>query len=115
MVTVAEAGPLMLRSVVGVGRKTVTVKEWSIPYLIGDRRQTLTGVTQWVPIAELRRQAANPAAGLGGTGGSGGHSKTGLLIALAATVAVLGAAAWLVTSILRNRNRSAAKGEPWTS
>jgi len=93
--------------------KTVTVKEWSIPYLIGDRRQTLTGVTQWVPIAELRRRAANPAAGL--TGGSGGHSKTGLLIALAATVAVLGAAAWLVTSILRNRNRSAAKGEPWTS
>ena len=95
--------------------KTVTVKEWSIPYLIGDRRQTLTGVTQWVPIAELRRQAANPAAGLGGTGGSGGHSKTGLLIALAATVAVLGAAAWLVTSILRNRNGSAGKGEPWTS
>ena len=92
----------------------MTVKEWSIPYLIGDRRQTLNGVTQWVPIAELRRQAANPAAA-GGAGGSGGHSKTGLLIALAATVAVLGAGGWLVTSILRTRNRSAAKGEPWTS
>jgi hypothetical protein len=95
--------------------KTVTVKEWSIPYLIGNRRQTLDGVTRWVPIAELRRQAANPTAGLPGAPGGGGHSRTGLLIALAATVAVLGAAAWLVTSIVRNRNRSAAKGEPWTS
>ena len=94
--------------------KTITVKEWSIPYLIGNRRQTLDGITRWVPIAELRRQAANPNF-LTGTGGGGGHSRTGLLIALAATGAALGAGGWLVTSRVRNRNRSTAKGEPWTS
>ena len=88
--------------------KTVTVKEWAIPYLVGDRRHTVEGVTQWVPIAELRRQAADP------TGSSRHSSKTGLFVALAA-VAVLAAGGWLVTSILRNRSRSAAKGEPWTS
>jgi hypothetical protein len=93
--------------------KTVTVKTWSIPYLIGDRRQTLDGITQWVPIGELRRRAADPLGAAGG--GGGGHSKAGLYAALAGAAAVLGAGGWLVTSILRNRNRSAAKGEPWTS
>jgi hypothetical protein len=93
--------------------KTVTVKTWSIPYLIGDRRQTLDGITQWVSIGELRRRAADPLGAAGG--GGGGHSKAGLYAALAGAAAVLGAGGWLVTSILRNRNRSAAKGEPWTS
>lgn len=93
--------------------KTVTVKEWSIPYLLGDRRQAVEGVTRWVPIAELRRQALNPDTGL--DGGGGGHSNTGRYLALGGAAAVLGGMGWLVTSILRNRNRSAAKGEPWTS
>jgi len=73
-----------------------------------DKRQAVEGITQWVPIAELRRQAADP------TGSRRHSSKTGLFVAVAA-VALLGAGGWLVTSILRNRSRSAAKGEPWTS
>ncbi|HEY4409090.1 MAG TPA: hypothetical protein VGO87_04360, partial [Acidimicrobiia bacterium] len=96
--------------------KTVTVKTWSIPYLLGDRRQTLDGETRWVPIAELRRQAADPRGLAGRAGGSGGeHSKTGLYAALALAAAVLGVGGWLVGSKVRNRNRLAAKGEPWTS
>jgi len=83
-----------------------TVKTWSIPYLIGDRRSTLDGITQFVPIAQLRQQAA-------GRSGSGGGSHLLLYVGLAGAVAVLGAGGWLVTSLLRSR--SAAKGEPWTS
>jgi len=86
--------------------KAVTVKTWSIPYLIGDRRSTLDGITQFVPIAQLRQQAA-------GRSGSGGGSHLLLYVGLAGAVAVLGAGGWLVTSLLRSR--SAAKGEPWTS
>ena len=88
--------------------KTVTVKNWSIPYLIGDRRAAVDGVTQWVPIAELRKRAAGPT-------GSGRGSHVGLYAALAAAAAALGAGAWLITSMVRNRSRTAAKGEPWTS
>jgi hypothetical protein len=94
--------------------KTTTVKTWSIPYLIGDRRQTLDGETRWVPIAELRRQAADPLGTAAGGGGRGG-SKAGRWATLAGAAAVLGAGGWLVTSIVRKRNRSAAKGESWTS
>jgi len=99
-------------AVVDRGR-TVTVKQWSIPYRLGDRRRTVEGETRWVPIAELRRQAANPTTNLGGP--PGGHSHTGRYLALALAAAVLGAGGWLVTSIVRKRNRLAAKGEPWTS
>jgi hypothetical protein len=91
--------------------KAITVKTWSIPYLIGTRRAAVDGVTRWVPIAELRTQAA------GGSGsGSGGGSKLGLYAALAGAAA-LGTGGWLITSAVRNRNqsRTAAKGEPWTS
>jgi hypothetical protein len=94
-------------AVVAAG-KTVTVRTWSIPYLIGDRRGAVDGVTRWVPIAELRKQAA-------GRPGSGGGSHLGLYAALAAAGAALAAGGWLVTSMLRSRSRTAAKGEPWTS
>ena len=42
--------------------KSVTVKTWSIPYLIGDQRGSIEGITEWVPIAELRERAGGPAA-----------------------------------------------------
>lgn len=89
--------------------KTVTVRNWSIPYLVADRRASVDGVTRWVPIAALRRQAA------GGAGSSGGGRSPGAYAALAAAVAALGAGGWLVTSKVRSRSRTAAKGEPWTS
>ena len=97
------------RAIVERGKAT-TVKRWSIPYVIGDRRGAVEGVTQWVPIAELRKRAA------GGSGSrSGGGSKLGLYAALVAAGAALGAGAWLITSMVRSRSRTAAKGEPWTS
>jgi hypothetical protein len=87
-------------------RTATTVRTWSIPYLIGDRKGTVDGVTQFVPIAQLRKQAA-------GRSGSGGGSHLLLYAGIAGAVAVLAAGGWLVTSILRSR--TAAKGEPWTS
>ena len=83
-----------------------TVKNWSIPYLIGDRKGSVDGITQFVPIAQLRKQAA-------GRPGSGGGSHLLLYAGIAGAIAVLVAIGWLVTSILRSRK--AAKGEPWTS
>jgi hypothetical protein len=78
--------------------KAVTVRKWSIPYVIADRRATVDGVTRWVPIAALRRQAA------GGSGPSGGGGRSlGAWAALAAAVAALGAGGWLVTSKVRSR------------
>ncbi len=87
--------------------KAVTVKNWSIPYLIADRRAAVDGVTRGVPIATLRRQAAG--------GSSGGGRSLGAYAALAAAAAALGAGGWLLTSKVRSRTRTAAKGEPWTS
>jgi hypothetical protein len=96
-------------AVVKAGR-AVTVKTWSIPYLIADRRAAVAGVTRWVPIAALRRQAA------GASGGSGGGGRPlPAYAALAAAAAGLAAGGWLLTSKVRSRSRTAAKGEPWTS
>jgi len=89
--------------------KAVTVRNWSIPYLIADRRASVAGVTRWVPIADLRRQAA------GGPGGSGGDGRPLGLYAALAAAAALGGGGWLVTSKVRSRSRTAVKGEPWTS
>ena len=97
------------RAVIDRG-KTTTVKTWSIPYLVGERRNVVEGETRWVPIATLRKQAARPPGS-----GSGGGSKWPLYVALAVAGAVLAAGGWLVTSVLRHRTRPAAKGEPWTS
>ncbi|MEW6474344.1 MAG: hypothetical protein AB1679_18995 [Actinomycetota bacterium] len=78
------------------GGKAVTVKTWSIPYLVGDRRSTIDGITEFVPIAALRDRALGKAEEDEGFdllfyGG----------VALAA--AVLGAGIWLVTSKVRSR------------
>ena len=43
--------------------KAVTVKTWSIPYLIGERRGSIDGITEWVPIAELQERAGGGSAG----------------------------------------------------
>ena len=86
--------------------EATTVKKWSIPYLIGDQRRAVDGVTQFVPIAVLRRQAGRPST-------SGGGSRIPLFAAIGLAGAALAGGGWLVTSILRSR--TAAKGEPWTS
>ncbi|MDQ1518658.1 MAG: hypothetical protein QOE80_4488 [Actinomycetota bacterium] len=85
-----------------------TVKTWSIPILIGEKKSAVEGITQFVPIAELRKRAA------AGGAPSGGGSKLPLYGGAALAAAVLGAGGWLVTS-RRRRSRPAKKGEPWTS
>jgi hypothetical protein len=76
-----------------------TLKAWSIPILIGAKKSAVEGVTQFVPIAELRRRAAG-----GGASSSGGGPKLPLYGGAALAVAVLGGGGWLVTSN-RRRNR----------
>jgi hypothetical protein len=78
-----------------------TVRTWSIPILIGDRKSAVEGITQFVPIAELRKRAAGA-----GASSSGGASKLPLYGGAALAVAVLGGGGWLVTSN-RRRNRPA--------
>lgn len=79
--------------------KAVTVKNWSIPYLIGDRRQAIEGVTEFVPVAALQARAE------GGPGGAddGGGSDVPLYAGAALAAAVLGAGIWLITSKVRAR------------
>ncbi|HEV3364567.1 MAG TPA: hypothetical protein VG795_10615 [Acidimicrobiia bacterium] len=75
--------------------KTVTVKTWSIPYLIGEQRGAIEGITEWVPIAELQKRVAG-----------GAERDVGFDLALyggaALAAAVLAAGIWLVTSKVRN-------------
>jgi hypothetical protein len=78
------------------GRAT-TVKTWSIPYLIGDRRGAIEGITEFVPLAVLEQRA------LGTTGGSEGGSDLPLYAGAGLAAAVLAAGIWLVTSKVRNR------------
>lgn len=77
--------------------EAVTVKNWSIPYLLGDQRFAIEGITEWVPIAELQKRA-----GLGGTAGSDDGSDLPLWAGLALGVAFLLGGGWLV-AFLRNR------------
>ena len=79
--------------------KTVTVKTWSIPYLIGEQRASIEGVTEWVPIAELQKRAGGGSAGESG----GGGSNAGVYAVVGLVVAVLAAGIWLVTSKVRSR------------
>ena len=78
--------------------KAVTVKNWSIPYLVGDRRLAIEGITEFVPIAAMRARAES---GPGGTGAGGSDLPGYLGAGLAA--AVLGAGIWLITSKVRAR------------
>jgi hypothetical protein len=85
--------------VIDAGR-TVTVKTWSIPYLIGEKRGTIDGITEWVPAAELPRRLT----GGGPEGGStGGRSSTGVYAGVGLAAAVLAAGIWLVSSRVRGR------------
>ena len=80
--------------------KTVTVKTWSIPYLIGTKRGSIDGITEWVPIAELQKQLP----GVGSAAGSeGGGSNTGVYAGVGLAAAVLAAGIWLVSSRVRSR------------
>ncbi|HKY77751.1 MAG TPA: hypothetical protein VJS45_16570, partial [Acidimicrobiia bacterium] len=76
--------------------RTVTVKTWSIPYLIGDRRGSIEGITEWVPIAELAKRA-------GGTAGSDDGSDLPLYAGLALGIAFLLGGGWLVASLRKRR------------
>jgi hypothetical protein len=85
--------------------KATTVKTWSIPYLIGSRRGTIEGITEFLPLAELQNRARNGTLGVGtGGGGSGGRSNTLLYAGAGLAAAVLAAAIWLVTSKVRSRS-----------
>jgi hypothetical protein len=79
-----------------------TVKKWSVPILIGDRRHAVEGITEFVPIAVLRGQAGAPAQ-------SDGGSDTGRNVAIGFAVAVLATGSWLVTSLLRSRSAKKAR------
>jgi hypothetical protein len=77
--------------------KAVTVKTWSIPYVIGDKRATIDGTTEWVPIAELQKRAA------GATTAKSDGSKTGVYAGVGLAAAVLAAGIWLISSRVRSR------------
>jgi hypothetical protein len=79
--------------------KPVTVKTWSIPYLVGDRRQTIEGITEFVPIAALRAKASGRAEEDPG-------SDVLLYAGAGLAAAVVGAGIWLVTSKVRSRRAS---------
>jgi len=85
--------------------KTVTVKTWSIPYLIGEKRGSIDGITEWVPIAELQKRLAGGGS-LGG-GSKGGGSHTGVYAGVGLAAAVLAAGIWLVSSRVRGGRRAA--------
>jgi hypothetical protein len=67
------------------GDRATTVKTWSIPYLIGDRKGAVEGITEFVPIARLRQQAA-------GQRESDGGSKLPLYAGIGLALAALAAA-----------------------
>jgi hypothetical protein len=79
--------------------KTVTVKNWSIPYLIGERRGSIEGITEWVPIAELQKRATGAT-----TPGSDDGSGLPIYVLLAVGIAFLLGGGWLVAF---RRNRTA--------
>jgi hypothetical protein len=81
--------------------KPVTVKNWSVPYLVGGKRQTIEGIVEFLPTKALAARAAGKPTGSGG--GDTGDSDLPLFIGAGLTAAVLGAAIWLVTSKVRNR------------
>jgi hypothetical protein len=83
------------------GGKAVTVKTWSIPYLIGERRGSIEGITEWVPIAELQKRATGGGSAGGGSGG--GESNVGVYAGVGLALAVLAAGIWLVSSRVRSR------------
>jgi hypothetical protein len=76
--------------------KAVTVRNWSIPYLVGDRRDTIEGITEFVPVAALQDRA---------TGGAEQDEGADLAFygGAALATAVLAAGIWLVTSKVRSR------------
>ena len=76
--------------------KAVTVKTWSIPYLVGDRRQTIEGIIEFVPIAAQRARATGET-----DGGEGGGSDVARYAGAGLAAAVLGVGIWLVTSKVR--------------
>jgi hypothetical protein len=76
--------------------KAVTVKTWSIPYLIGDQRGAIEGITEWVPIADLVERA-------GGTAGSDDGSDLPLYAGLALGIAFLLGGGWLVASLRKRK------------
>ena len=78
------------QAVIDRGRR-VTVKTWSVPYLIGGRKGVIEGTVEFVPLAELRRQA--------GGGASGGGSRTALYAGIA--VAGLALSGWFLRTRLR--------------
>ena len=80
--------------------KTVTVKTWSIPYLLGEKRGSIEGIIEWVPIAELQKRAGGGSAA-GGSGGGG--SNIGVYAGVGLAVAVLAAGIWLISSKTRSR------------
>ena len=96
--------------------KAVDVKKWTVPYRLGDKAGRLEAVTQFVPIAELRKRAAGGNLG-SGSSQSGNGSHLPLYLGIGAAAAVLAASSWLVTSSHRRRRSEVAqaKGEPWTS
>ncbi|HET9771914.1 MAG TPA: hypothetical protein VFS16_13565 [Acidimicrobiia bacterium] len=86
------------RAIVESDRAT-TVRTWSIPYLVGQERRTIDGITEFVPLAVARERA-----GRGPGSGSGDGSDLPLYGGVALAAAVLGGGGWLVTSNLRNRS-----------
>jgi hypothetical protein len=79
--------------------RATTVRTWSIPYLVGEERRTIDGITEFVPLAVARERASG-----GGRSESDDGSDLPLYGGVAVAAAVLGGGGWLVTSNLRNRS-----------
>ena len=84
------------QAVIDRGR-TVTVKTWSVPYLIGQRKGAVEGTVEFVPMAELRRQATG--------GATGGGSRTAGYAGAGIAVAGLAFGGWFLRT---RRHRSAS-------
>lgn len=83
-------------------RETPTVvRTWKVPVMVGDEPQEVVGVTQFVPIAQVREQARGGQA----TGGDGGLDLPPILLGV---VAVTGLAGYVV---LKPKKKEEAPGE----
>ena len=89
------------QAVIEQGRR-VTVKTWSVPYLIGPRKGAVEGTVEFVRIAELRRQA--------GAGGPGGESMAPVYAGAGIAVAVLAALGWFLRTRRPRSNSQTRSG-----
>jgi len=82
-----------------------TVKTWTVPLLIGDKRAEVVGITQFVPVSTLRTEAS----GQGATSKSGSSKLLPIFTAVALATVAVG------FFVLRPRKKAAPAPAPETT